>query len=258
MKNTRLLVAEFLGTFALVFFGSASIVSAAALRANLLGTSATAGNILRSFGSVDLVLVALAHGMVLAVMVTALGRISGGHFNPVVTIAAFVGRHIEAPLAALYIGIQLIASVVAALVLKYIYPNDLLNVVKWGAPTTAVDNTGKAMLIEALLTFFLVLVVYATAIDPKGAFKQIAGLAIGFVLIFDIIVGGPLTGAAMNPARAFGPSLLAGIVDQNHFFIYWVGPLVGAVVAAVLYENVLLREPVETEIAAPTEDLEAS
>jgi aquaporin Z len=255
MKNTRLLVAEFLGTFALTFFGAGSIVSAAALRASELGSSATAANIIRSFGPIDLIFVALAHGIVLAVMVTALGRISGAHFNPVVTVAAFVGRHIEAPLAALYIGTQLIAAVVAALVLKFVYPNDLLNVVKWGAPSTAVD-TGKAMVIEALLTFFLVLVVYATAIDPKGAFKQVAGLAIGFVLIFDILVGGPLTGAAMNPARAFGPSLLAGIVDVPHFFVYWVGPLVGAVVAAVLYQNVMLRDDIETEIPAPAEDSE--
>jgi aquaporin Z len=253
VKNTRLLVAEFIGAFALTFFGAASIVSAAALRASELGSSATGANIVRSFGPIDLIFVALAHGIVLAVMVTALGRISGAHFNPVVTVAAFVGRHIEAPLAGMYILTQLVAGLGAALTLKYIYPNDLLNVVKWGAPTSAVD-TGKAMIIEALLTFFLVLVVYATAIDPKGAFKQIAGLAIGFVLIFDILIGGPLTGAAMNPARAFGPSVLAGIVDVNHFFVYWVGPLLGAVVAAVLYENVMLRGDGETEIEAPVEE----
>jgi MIP family channel proteins len=254
MKNARLLVAEFLGTFALTFFGSAAIVSAAALRAGELGSSATAANIVRSFGPIDLIFVALAHGIVLAVMVTALGRISGAHFNPAVTVAAFVGRHIEAPLAAMYIGTQFVGAIVAALAMKYIYPSDLLGVVKWGAPTSAVD-TGKAMVIEALLTFFLVLVVYATAIDPKGAFKQIAGLAIGFVLIFDILVGGPLTGAAMNPARAFGPSLLAGIVDGSHFFIYWVGPLVGAVIAAVLYQNVMLREDVDEP---PAEESAAS
>jgi aquaporin Z len=256
MKNARYLVAEFLGTFALTFFGAASIVSAAALRAGELGSSATAANINRSFGPIDLIFVALAHGVVLAVMVTALGRISGAHFNPAITVAAFIGRHIEAPLAAMYIATQFVGAVVAALVLKFIYPGDLLGAVKWGAPTSAVD-TGKAMVIEALLTFFLVLVVYATAIDPKGAFKQIAGLAIGFVLIFDILVGGPLTGAAMNPARAFGPALLAGIVDVNHFFIYWVGPLVGGVVAGVLYQNLLMRDDLGDDAPSGGDEVEA-
>jgi aquaporin Z len=257
MKITRLLVAEFLGTFALVFFGAGSIVTTALIRANLLGTRATPALIANTFERLDLIAVALAHGIVLAVMVTALGRVSGAHFNPAVTFAAFIGRHIEAPIAALYIATQLVAAVVAALALKYIYPDYLLAAVKYGAPLSALDP-GKAMFVEALLTFFLVLVVYATAIDPQGAFKQVAGLAIGFVLIFDILVGGPLTGAAMNPARAFGPSLLAGVVDTNHFFIYWVGPLVGGVIAAVLYQNVILREDTETEREAPAEDSAAS
>ncbi len=248
MKYARLLAAEFLGTFALTFFGAGAIVSAAALRVSELGNSATPANIVRSFGPIDLIFVALAHGIVLAVMITALWRISGAHFNPAVTVAAFIGRHIEAPLAAVYIVTQFVGALVAAALLKYVYPNDLLGVVKYGAPTAAVD-TGKAMVIEAILTFFLVLVIYATAIDPKGAFKQIAGLGIGFVLIFDILVGGPLTGAAMNPARAFGPSVFAGIVNTDHFFIYWIGPLVGAVLAAVLYQNLLIRDDLDAEPA---------
>ena len=253
MKYARVLAAEFLGTFALTFFGAGAIVSAAALRVSELGNSATAANIIRSFGPIDLLFVAVAHGVVLAVMVTALARISGAHFNPAVTVAAFIGRHIEAPMAALYIVTQFVGALVGAALLKYVYPGDLLAVVKYGAPTSAVD-TGKGMVIEAVLTFFLVLVIYATAIDPKGAFKQIAGLAIGFVLIFDILVGGPLTGAAMNPARAFGPSAFAGILSSDHFFIYWVGPLVGAVLAAVLYQNLLIRDDLDAEVTPSVEE----
>ena len=253
MKNTRLLVAEFLGTFALTFFGAASIVSVAALRAAELGANATPSLIQRSFGPEGTLFVAFAHAIVLAVMVTALGHISGGHFNPVVTVAAFIGRHIEPALAAMYVITQLVAGVIAAVLLKYIYPADLLSVVKWGAPAPAVDNA-RAFVVEALLTFFLVLVVYATAIDPKGAFNKVAGFAIGLVLLFDILVGGPLTGAAMNPARAFGPSLLAGIVDVPHFFVYWVGPLVGAVLAALLYQNLLLPNPEATDVPPPAEE----
>ena len=252
-KDVRVLVAEFLGTFALTFFGAASIVSAAALRAAELGSRATPANITRTFGTIDLLFIALAHAIVLAVMITALGHISGGHFNPAVTVGALVGRHIEPALAVLYIVTQLTAGMVAALLMKYLYVAELLKTVKWGAPSPAV-GTGKAVVVEALLTFFLVLVVYATAIDPRGAFNKIAGFAIGLVLLFDILVGGPMTGAAMNPARAFGPALLAGIVDANHFLIYWVGPLVGAILAALLYQYLLLNVDEASELPPPAEE----
>jgi aquaporin TIP len=252
-KDVRVLVAEFLGTFALTFFGAASIVSTAALRAAELGSRATPANITRTFGTIDLLFIAFAHAIVLAVMVTALGHISGGHFNPAVTVAAFIGRHIEPALAAMYVITQLAAGVVAALLIKYLYAAELLQTVKWGAPSPAVD-TVKAVVVEAVLTFFLVLVVYATAIDPKGAFNKVAGFAIGLVLLFDILVGGPMTGAAMNPARAFGPALLAGIVDANHFLIYWIGPLVGGALAAVLYQYVLMRENGPSEVPPPAEE----
>jgi MIP family channel proteins len=252
-KDARVLVAEFLGTFALTFFGAASIVSAAALRAAELGPRATPINITRTFGTIDLLLIAFAHAIVLAVMVTALGHISGGHFNPAVTVGALIGRHIEPALAALYVVAQLTAGLVAALLIKYLFAADLLQIVKWGAPTPAVDTT-KAVVVEAVLTFFLVLVVYATAIDPRGAFNKIAGFAIGLVLFFDILVGGPMTGAAMNPARAFGPALLAGIVDAKHFMIYWIGPLLGSALAAVLYQYVLIVEDVPKELSPPAEE----
>jgi len=252
-KDVRVLVAEFLGAYALTFFGAASIVSAASLRAAQLGSKASPANITRYFGTIDLLFIAFAHAIVLAVMVTALGHISGGHFNPVVTVAALIGRHIEPALAALYIVTQMAAGMLAALLMKYLYAADLLRTVKWGAPSPAVD-TVKAAVVEAVLTFFLVLVVYATAIDPRGAFNKIAGFAIGLVLLFDILVGGPMTGAAMNPARAFGPALLAGTVDDEHFLIYWIGPLVGAVLAALLYQYLLMKKDEPGELPAPAEE----
>lgn len=253
MKAARVLAAEFLGTFALTFFGSASIVTVAALRAAQIGTGATAGQIIRSFGPEGTIFIALAHAIVLAVMITALGHISGGHFNPAVTVAALIGRHIEPILAGMYVATQLVAGVVAALLLKYLYPATFLTLVRWGAPSPAVD-TGRAAVIEAILTFFLVLVVYATAIDPRGAFDKVAGFGIGLVLMFDILVGGPITGAAVNPARAFGPSLLAGIVDANHFLIYWLGPLAGGALAAVLYQNLLMHVDEPVDGPPPSED----
>jgi MIP family channel proteins len=238
----RPLVAEFLGTFALTFFGAGAICTDAVLRG--VGSSGAVA----PFGPVDLLLVATAHAMVLAVMVSALGHVSGAHFNPAVTVAAAVGRHIEPALAAAYAATQLIAAVLAGLLLKGIFPEAVAKATSLGAPGLGQSwvGTGQALLIEIVLTFFLVTVIYATAIDPRGAFGKIAGLAIGFVLFFDILMGGPLTGAAMNPARAFGPALAAGVLDGTHFIVYWIGPLVGAVAAGLVYQTVLLRNPVET------------
>jgi aquaporin Z len=223
------LVAEFLGTFGLTFFGAGAI---------LTDTQLLAGG---KFGPVDLLFIAAAHAVVLGVLVTALGHISGAHFNPAVTFAALVGRHIEPTMAYGYWIIQLAAGIAAAGLLNVIFPAAIATSASLGAPTTTL-SLGRAFLVEAVLTFFLVLVVYATAIDPRGAFNKIAGFAIGSVLLFDILLGGPLTGAAMNPARAFGPALVAGIVDGSHFLIYWLGPLVGGTVAALLYQRVLLPE----------------
>jgi MIP family channel proteins len=253
MKIVRVLAAEFLGTFALTFFGAASIVTVAALRAAQLGPNATANLVTRSFGPEGTIFIALTQGLVLAVMITALGHLSGGHFNPAVTVAALIGRHIELVLASLYVVTQLAAGVVAALLLKYLYPASFLSLVRYGAPSPAVD-TGRAAVIEAVLTFFLVLVFYASLIDPRGAFNKVAGFGVGLVLMSVVLVGGPLTGAGVNPARAFGPSLLAGIVDMNHFLIYWLGPLVGGALAGVLYQNLFMRIDEPTEVPPPLEE----
>ncbi len=243
MKQTRVLTAEFLGTFALTFFGAGAICADAFVRGQI------------PFGPGDLLLVATAHAMVLGVMVTALGHISGAHFNPAVTIAAAAARKIEPVLAALYVVTQLVAGLVAAGLLRYVFPEAITSAVKLGAPVPAAGlGNVHAMVIEVVMTFFLVIVVFATAIDPRGAFGKIAGFGIGFVLFFDILMGGPLTGAAMNPARAFGPALLGGALDGRHFLIYWVGPVAGALAAGLLYEYVLIHDPddIDTPVPAPS------
>jgi aquaporin Z len=229
MKQAQVLVAEFLGTFALTFFGAGAICTDAVVRNGA------------PFGPADLLIIAFAHAIVLAVMVTAVGHISGAHFNPAVTLGAAITRHIEPLMAGLYVVVQLVAGIAAALLLKYIFPAAITSAVQFGAPTSTVSSV-RAYVIEAVLTFFLVTVVFATAIDPRGAFGKIAGFGIGLVLLFDILLGGPLTGAAMNPARAFGPSLLAGIVDGKHFFIYWLGPLIGGALAALVYQGLLMGD----------------
>jgi aquaporin Z len=188
-------------------------------------------------------------------MITAVGHISGGHFNPAVTVAAAITRHIEPVLAGLYIVTQLVAGIAATLLLRYIFPTAIVHAVNYGAPTPSISPV-RAYVVEAVLTFFLVFVVFATAIDPRGAFNKISGFGIGLVLLFDILVGGPLTGAAMNPARAFGPALVAGIIDAQHFFIYWLGPLIGAVLAGLVYQGLMMATVTETDVPPPAQEKE--
>jgi aquaporin Z len=133
-----------------------------------------------------------------------------------------------------YIASQLAGATLGALALKAVFPAALWESGKGGTPLLAHGmSTGKGVLLEALLTAFLVFVVYGVAVDERGSFAKIAGLPIGLVLTFDILAAGPLTGAAMNPARAFGPALVYG--DWTNWWVYWIGPIGGAVVAAAIY-----------------------
>jgi aquaporin TIP len=208
---------EFVGTFALVLIGAGAIMSGA-----------------------ELVGVAFAHGLVIAVMVSSLGHITGGHFNPAVTFAFFVTRRIEPLLAAAYWIAQFAGAALAALLLLWIYPTDRTDPTHLGAPSVNdAVSLGAGFVVEMLLTFFLVWVIFATAADPRGAFKSIAGLAIGLTITFDILMGGPLTGAAMNPARAFGPQLVGSFWADG--WIYYVAPLLGAALAGIAYDRLYLR-----------------
>ena len=219
-------VAEFVGTFALVFIGVGSIVA----DAGLVG-------------------IALAHGLVIAVMASAVGHISGGHFNPAVTFGFLITRRMEPVLAGVYLAAQLAGAVVAAIALRLIYPDDAP--LDTGVPQLASGiGSFSGLLLEAIMTFFLVWVIFATAADPRGTFKSIAGLAIGLTITLDILAGGPLTGAAMNPARALGPELVQGVWDE--WWVYWLGPLAGGGIAAVAYELLYLR-PLDPVVVGPPE-----
>jgi aquaporin Z len=223
-------IAEFVGTFALVFVGAGSIVA-------VHGGNLTA--------------IALAHGLAIAVMASAVGHISGGHFNPAVTLGFFVTRRIEPQLAAAYWFAQLTAAVLAALLLRGLLPANQVDAVNLGTPSLAPGiGAGSGLVIEIILTFFLVWVIFATAADPRGAFASISGLAIGLTITLDIFMGGPYTGAAMNPARALGPQLVQGI--WSDCWVWYVGPAVGAAAAALLYDRLYLR-PVSPEPVGPPE-----
>jgi MIP family channel proteins len=227
MYNTpQKLTAEFIGTFALIFFGVGAIC---------------AEQFLHGAGGFGLFGVAIAHGLAIAIMVSALGHISGGHFNPAVTIGFWVTKRLNTLDVVLYWAAQLAGAIAAAFLLKAIIPEDTWRAVALGTPDLARDFSRlSGMILEAVTTFFLVLTVFATAVDEKGTFRSIAGFGIGLIISLGILVAGPFTGGALNPARAFGPAL-AATHWANHG-VYWVGPLAGGFVAGLLYDSLYLKK----------------
>jgi MIP family channel proteins len=219
-------IAEFIGPFALVIAGVGAIISTQNL--------ADGGN---------LVAVSLAHGLAIGLMVAALGHVSGGHFNPAVTISMLATGQIALTRAISYIIAQVIGATAAAGVLTLVFPalgpmgrnNPGVNL---GLPGLGPEVTvSGALIMEAVMTFFLVMVIFGTVVDPRGP-KAIAPLAIGLIITMDILTGGRITGAAMNPARALGPAIVQQ--DFTNWWIYWVGPIIGGLVAAFAYKSIWL------------------
>ncbi|HEU4882041.1 MAG TPA: aquaporin [Longimicrobium sp.] len=218
---TRALTAEAIGTFALCFIGILAI------NVDVIGGAEGTGS---------LATVAFAHGLTIMVMVAALGAISGGHFNPAVT-AGFVATGRMTPVrGAQYAGAQLLGAVLASLLVGWFG----LDIVRAGTPALSSNvSPAAAVVVEVVTTFFLVLVIFGTAVDHRAP-KSVYPFAIGLTVALDIMATGPITGAAMNPARAFGPALVGG-GWANHW-VYWVGPLIGGVLAAFLQHRFLMEE----------------
>ena len=211
------LIAEFIGTFALTFFGVGAIIN----------------------GQAGLVGVALAHGLTIAVFGSAFGAVSGGHFNPAVTLALLTTGRIKVMNALGYVVSQCLGAVVAAFLLRVAFPSDLVGASTLGTPLLAPNmSLGGGIILEAIATFALVTVIMGTAVDARA--PKVGALFIGFTVALDILAIGPLTGAAMNPARSIGPALIGG--HMENFWVYWVGPIVGGVAAAVLYDTVIAKK----------------
>jgi len=203
-------LAEFIGSFALVFFGCGAI----------------------AIGRLDTPGVALAFGLVIAVMIYALGHVSGAHFNPAVSVGFAIGRHFPWPRVVTYVVAQVAGAIAGAFVLRLALPGaSALSPSALGV-TAPSGSAGQALLWEAILTFVLMLVITAVATDTR-AVGEAAALAIGGAVALGALVGGPVTGASMNPARSIGPAIVAGDVDS--LWIYVLGPLLGASVAAIVY-----------------------
>jgi MIP family channel proteins len=222
------LFAEFIGTFALIFFSVGAICADQYLR--------TAGQL--AIGTLG---IAIAYGLAYAIMVGAVNHISGGHLNPAVTAGFWVTRRLGTLQALFYWVAQLLGAVAATYVLIAIVPDTVWSSMGRGIMLLAPDFTRlHAMLLEGVMTFFLVFVFFAAFVDARGALNKTSAFAVGLTVTVSVLFGGPLTGAAINPARAFGPALAARYW-ANHG-VYWVGPLLGGVLAAVIYDRLFLAD----------------
>jgi MIP family channel proteins len=220
----RRTVAEMIGAFTLTFIGAGG-----AAAAGIAHDSALIG-------------VALANGLAIGVMVCALGPISGGHFNPAITFGFLITRRIKPALAVIYWVAQFAGAALAALLVRDLLPRAATEAVNLGVPALAHGvDASSGFLLEAVLTFFLVLVVFGAAVDQRGPFNAVAGLAIGLTISIDVLFGGPFTGAAMNPSRAFGPQLVGD--HWANGWVWYAGPVLGATVAALLYHYLFKPEP---------------
>jgi MIP family channel proteins len=212
----RAALAELIGVLLFVFIGCGAVVMFVSLEIDAW-----------------LVGIALAHGLAIAVLVAATARISGGHINPAVTFAAVVTGRMKAGPGVVYVAAQLIGAVIGALLLQIVLIDEIEGTLGAHSVSEAVDGNGAAVLVEVIVTFVLVFTVFATAIDTRSTIANVAPLMIGLAILIDHLVAVPLTGASMNPARSFGPALVAGEWDDH--WVYWAGPLLGGSLAGIVY-----------------------
>jgi aquaporin TIP len=233
MKTFRPCVAEFLGTFYLCFAGIAAILS------NTPAVGGTSG----------LLGIALAHGLALSIAVNVFGGESGAHLNPALTAGFLVTGRIAPALAGAYVVAQLLGATTAAAICRGIFPVEAVTAANLGIPLPAPwATTGVVLLAEFVMTFLLMTSVFGTAVDERGRMVKIGGFGIGLTVAFDILAGGAVTGASMNPARSFGPAL--EMMHWQFHWMYWVAPVAGACAAALLYEHLLLR-PMQPKVDEP-------
>jgi MIP family channel proteins len=240
MSTPRVMLAEAIGTFFLCFAGIAAILS-------------TQSPVDSGAGIVG---IALAHGLALSIAVNCFGGVSGAHHNPAVTIALLVTRRITGVRAVQYILAQLAGATLAAWTCAQFFPMEAVTAARLGVPFPTVSPAEDAawvtvpilLGVEFVLTFMLMTAVYGTAIDERGQAVKIGGFGIGLTVTFDILAGGAITGASMNPARSFGPTLIYKLLGGegadrifDFHWCYWAAPIAGAVVAALIYEYVILR-----------------
>lgn len=233
----RALLAEAAGTFWFVSIGAGAIVADK-----------------MTSGGIGIVGIALAHGLALAVAISSFGAISGGHFNPAVTLGVWVAKKHPRDRVLTYWGAQVVGALVAGIFLTMAFASvpAAADATKLGTPVVAQGVTPlTALVVELVLTIFLVWAVFGTAVSPNA--PRIAGFGIGLAVAADILIGGPLTGAAMNPARWLGPAVAAGFFDN--WYVYLIGPFAGGALAGLTYRYFFAsdveREPIVVPSPAP-------
>jgi MIP family channel proteins len=231
MTTFRVCLAEFIGTFYLCFPGIAAI---------LANTPAVGANL-------GIVGIAFAHGLGLTLAIVCFGGISGAHVNPAVTIGFLSTGRIKPGMAVAYIVSQLLGATTAAGLCRVIFPAAAVSQANLGIPLPASwATTGIVLTAEIIMTFLLMTSIFGTAVDVRGKAVKIGGFGIGLTVAFDILAGGAVTGASMNPARSFGPAL-----EMNYWtwhWAYWVAPIIGAVLAAQVYDRILLPRDEHIEV----------
>lgn len=228
MYNTpQKLVAEFLGTFAFVFFSAGAVCADRFLQSN-------GGGVLG---------IALTTGLTMAIFSTALAGVSGAQFNPAVTIGLWITKRVNTMEAFGYGIAQVLGGILAAFFLKWILPRDeAWQPVLGGTPDLARDFTRlPAIGLEALITFFLVFVYFATRSEDDFESRARSSFAVGLIYALGILVAGPFTGAALNPVRSFGPALAS--THWANQGVYWVGPLIGGTLAGPIYDALYGKKP---------------
>ena len=228
MVNPRNWFAEAVATYALVFFGPLAIILSVVAFGDGLSIE-------------SIIMIALAHGAAIGLMVYAFGHISGAHINPAVTIPMMITKKISVADGIGYIIFQLIGAVVAAFSLKAILPEigAKVNFGTQGGPSELLNNSVMAgITVEIILTFFLVTVIFLTAVHKKAP-AGIHGISIGGMVFLLHLVGVPLTGASMNPARTFGPAVVSGFWELH--WLYWVAPIIGGIIAGVIMNYIFVN-----------------
>lgn len=233
-ENYKKYIAEAIGTFTLVFVGAGAICTDYYLK--------SAGG-----AGIGLVGVSIAFGLAAMASIYGLGYISGSHINPAITIACWATRRMDTNLTVFYVLSQLLGATIAGFVLKTIYPQAITSVHLGSTFLGQGVPMARGVLMEFVITFLLVLTFFSTAIDRRAS-KTFAGLCIGSAMLLGVMVGGAVTGGSMNPARTFGPAIAAGFF-QNHF-VYWIGPILGGIAAAIFYERILAGDEVEVPAEA--------
>ncbi len=232
MVNPRNWFAEGIATFCLVFFGPLSVILAAVA----FGTGLSIEGI---------IMISLAHGSAIGLMVYAFGHVSGAHINPAVTIPMIITKKISPADGAGYIALQLIGGIIAAFALVAILP-DLGQAVNFGtqAPGDLINGDPmSALWLEMIFTFFLVTTIFLVAVHKKAP-AGIHGISIGGMVFLLHLVGVPLTGASMNPARTLGPAIVSGFWEFH--WVYWIGPIIGGIIAGLIM-NYIFVKPAEKE-----------